>query len=54
LFLGFYFWDFPFTPIISIGLKSIVLTIAYVYLNYKFVISIELNEVMDNLLKKFK
>ena len=53
LFLGFYFWDFPFNPIIAVGLKSIVLTIAYVYLNYKFVISRELNEVMDNLLKKF-
>ncbi len=54
LFLGFYFWDFPFTPIIAIGLKSIVLTVAYVYLNYKFVISIELNDVMDNLLKRLK
>jgi O-antigen/teichoic acid export membrane protein len=54
LFLVFYFWDFPFNPIIAISLKSILLTIAYVYLNYKFVISIELNEVMDNLLKKFK
>jgi len=54
LFLGFYFWDFPFNPIIAIGLKSILLTIAYVYLNYKFVISTELNEVMDKLLKKLK
>jgi hypothetical protein len=54
LFLVFYFWDFPFNPIIAISLKSILLTIAYVYLNYKFVISIELNEVMDNLLKKLK
>jgi O-antigen/teichoic acid export membrane protein len=54
LFLGFYFWDFPFHPIIAIGLKSILVTIAYVYLNYKYVISIELNEVMDNLLKKLK
>ena len=54
LFLGLYFWDFSFTPIISIVLKSIVLTIAYVYLNYKFVISAELNEVMDNVLKKWK
>jgi O-antigen/teichoic acid export membrane protein len=54
LFLLFYFWDFPFNPILSIGLKSIVLTIAYVYLNYKFVISGELNEVMDKLLIKLK
>lgn len=54
LFLAFYFWDFPFNPIISIGLKSILMTIAYVYLNYKFVISIEINQVMDKYLKKLK
>ena len=54
LFVAFYFWDFPFNPIISIILKSILMTIAYVYLNYRFVISIEINEVMDKYLKKMK
>jgi O-antigen/teichoic acid export membrane protein len=54
LFLVFYFWDFPFNPIISIILKSILLTIAYIYLNYKFVISIEINQVIDKTLKKLK
>ncbi len=54
LFLAFYFWDFPFYPIISIVLKSILVTIAYVYLNYKFVISTEINEVIDTLLRKIK
>jgi O-antigen/teichoic acid export membrane protein len=54
LFLAFYFWEFPFNPIISIILKSIVMTIAYVYLNYKFVISIEINQVIDKSLKKLK
>jgi len=54
LFLVFYFWDFPFNPIISIGLKSILLTIAYVYFNYKFKISIEINQVIDTVLKKMK
>ncbi|MBX9808196.1 MAG: oligosaccharide flippase family protein, partial [Flavobacteriaceae bacterium] len=54
LFLAFYFWEFPFNPIVSIVLKSILLTIAYVYLNYKFVISVEINEVMDKYLKKLK
>ena len=53
LFVAFYFWEFPFNPIISIVLKSILLTIAYVYLNYRFVISIEINEVIDTYLKKF-
>ncbi|SHG59532.1 Membrane protein involved in the export of O-antigen and teichoic acid [Flavobacterium fluvii] len=54
LFVAFYFWEFPFNPFISIVLKSIVLTIAYVYLNYKFVISIEINNVIDTVLKKLK
>lgn len=52
LFIAFYFWDFPFNPIIAIGIKSILVTIAYVYLNYKFTISIQINEAMDGLLKK--
>ena len=54
LFLVFYFWEFPFNPIISIVLKSILMTIVYVYLNYRFVISIEINQVIDNVLKKLK
>ncbi|WP_281297065.1 oligosaccharide flippase family protein [Flavobacterium limnophilum] len=54
LFVAFYFWEFPFNPIISIMLKSILMTIAYVYLNYKFVISTEINQVIDKLLKKLK
>ncbi|MES2575453.1 MAG: oligosaccharide flippase family protein [Bacteroidota bacterium] len=54
LFLVFYFWDFPFHPIIAIGLKSILVTIAYVYLNYKFVISTEINQVIDLVLRKLK
>ena len=54
LFVAFYFWEFPFNPIISIVLKSILMTIAYVYLNYRFVISVEINEVIDKTLKKLK
>lgn len=54
LFLVFYFWDFPYHPLISIVLKSILVTISYVYFNYKFVISVEINQVIDNLLKKIK
>ncbi|WP_310377256.1 polysaccharide biosynthesis C-terminal domain-containing protein [Flavobacterium sp.] len=54
LFLAFYFWEFPFHPIISIILKSILVTSLYVYLNYRFIISTEINHVIDNLLKKIK
>jgi hypothetical protein len=51
LFLLFYFWQFPFIPIVAIGLKSILVTLAYTYINYKFVISIEINEVIDTVFK---
>jgi O-antigen/teichoic acid export membrane protein len=54
LFLLFYFWEFPFNPVIAIGLKSVLVTVLYVYINYKFVISTEINQVMDNILKKLK
>jgi O-antigen/teichoic acid export membrane protein len=54
LFLAFYFWDFPFYPMVSIVLKSILMSITYVYLNYKFSLSLEINEVMDKLLKKLR
>ncbi|UFH46144.1 oligosaccharide flippase family protein [Flavobacterium galactosidilyticum] len=54
LFLVFYFWEFPFNPIISMGLKSILVTIMYVYINYKFAISPEINQAIDVVLKKVR
>lgn len=53
-FLLFYFWDFPFHAIINIGLKSILVSALYVYLNYKLQISEEVNSVISNVLKKGK
>lgn len=52
LFLVFYFWEFPVYPLIGIALKSIFVTILYLYLNYKFKISPDINKVIDGLLKK--
>jgi len=54
LFLMFYFWEFPVNPIVGIGLKSVLVTIAYVYLNYKFAISLEINQVIDKTFKMLK
>lgn len=54
LFLAFYFWDFAIYPLIGIALKSILVTILYLYLNYKFSISPDINKVMDNLLRKVR
>jgi O-antigen/teichoic acid export membrane protein len=54
IFLLFYFWQFPFHPLISIVLKSILLTLVYVYANYKMVISPEINQAIDTLFIKLK
>ena len=54
LFLLFYFWEFPFIPVISIFLKSVLITVIYVYINYKLVISTEINEAIDFVLNKIR
>ncbi|PWA05839.1 lipopolysaccharide biosynthesis protein [Flavobacterium psychrotolerans] len=54
IFLLFYFWDFPFHPILNISLKSVLIALVYVFVNYKWVISVEINQVIDKLLGKLK
>lgn len=53
LFVAFYFWEFPLYPLIGIALKSIILTVVYLYVNYKLVISKEINGIIDKVLLKF-
>jgi O-antigen/teichoic acid export membrane protein len=53
-FLLFYYWDFPFNPILNIVLKSILVTILYVFVNYKLVISAEFNQVVHSILQKLR
>ncbi|MGL2963355.1 lipopolysaccharide biosynthesis protein [Flavobacterium sp. RSB2_4_14] len=50
-FLLFYFWDFPFHAIINIGLKSILVTLLYVFLSFKANLSEEINSVIIKTLK---
>lgn len=50
-FFAFYYWEFPFHPIINILLKSILVTLIYVFLNYKLKVSEEINSVV---VKTFK
>ena len=60
----FYFWDFHFggiyvgkfciSPIINIALKSILITVFYLVVNYKLAISEEFNQVSNSILKKAK
>jgi O-antigen/teichoic acid export membrane protein len=54
VFLLFYFWRFPINPIMAIGLKSILVTIVYVFINYKFVVSPEINQALDKVILKIK
>ncbi len=53
VFLLFYLLNFHFNPILNIGLKSILITLVYVLLNYKLKISIEINQILDKLISKF-
>ncbi|MFM7018062.1 lipopolysaccharide biosynthesis protein [Flavobacterium sp.] len=53
-FALFYFWDFAFHPILNIGLKSILFSSFYLYLNYKLQISEEVNKVVDSVFSKLK
>lgn len=53
LFFGFYFWEFPFHPIINIGLKSVLISILYLSLHYYFKVSSDINYVIRNTVEKF-
>lgn len=46
-FALFYYWDFPFHPIVNIGLKSIMVAVFFIGVNYWLKISEDVNAVMD-------
>jgi O-antigen/teichoic acid export membrane protein len=50
-FVVFYFWDFPFHPIMNIALKSILIGIAYVYAIYKLDVSEDISMVIKKYLR---
>lgn len=49
--LGFYFWDFPFHPVINILLKSLVMGILYLTIVYKLKFSRDINLLLEKVLK---
>lgn len=53
-FVTFFFWDFTFYPVINILLKSVLVTLLYVFLNYKLKISLEVNTVINSVLQKLR
>lgn len=53
-FFGFYYWDFPFHPILNIVLKSILVSIVYVGIVYKAKLSEDINGVIEKSLQLIK
>jgi len=53
-FFGFYYWEFPFHPILNIVLKSILVSIVYVGIVYKAKLSEDINGVIEKVLKTTK
>lgn len=54
VFFLFYYWDFGYHPVVNIVLKSALLTVVYVYVNYQLKLSPDLNEVMDKVVGRFR
>ena len=50
--LSFYFWDFPFHPVVNILLKSLLLGILYLPAIYKLKLSNDINSLLERLLKR--
>ncbi len=49
--LLFYFWEFPFNPIINIALKSTLITLLYVFVVYRFRFSEDISALIERYLK---
>ena len=54
LCIGFYFWEFPFHPLINITLKSILVTIVYILVAVKFNFSEDINLQVSKYLNRGK
>jgi O-antigen/teichoic acid export membrane protein len=53
-FVMFYYWDFGFHPLVNIMLKSILVSVVYLGLNYWLRISPEINQVINQVFRKFR
>jgi O-antigen/teichoic acid export membrane protein len=47
----FYFWEFPFHPILNIALKSILITALYGFVVFKFKFSDDISELLKKYFK---
>jgi len=53
-FVLFYYWDFPFHPIINIGLKSLLFSIIYGIIVYAFNFSDDVSSLLNRFGKRLK
>ena len=51
-FVTFYFWEFPFYPLVNIVLKSALVALVYVGLHFLFKISPDVNLIIINIARK--
>ena len=49
---AFYFWEFPFHPIINIGLKTLLFSIFYGLVVYRFNFSKDVSNIINKLMKQ--
>jgi len=54
LTIGFYFWEFPFHPLINITLKSTLVAIVYILVAVKFNFSEDINIQVSKYLNRGK
>lgn len=50
IYIGFYFWSFSLNPFVSIALKSILISVMYLYIIKKLQISKDINSLFDKYL----
>ncbi len=50
--LVFYFWEFSFHPIVNIGLKSLILSLVYLFFVYRFNFSEDISVLINKLTKR--
>ncbi len=50
--LSFYFWDFQFHPIVNIGLKTLLVSVFYGFVVYRFNFSEDISALMNKILKR--
>jgi O-antigen/teichoic acid export membrane protein len=52
--LGFYFWDFQFHPMLNIVLKSLLISLIYGLIVYRFNFSKDISSLINNTLSRLK